>query len=123
MTKKPYDDNTPTDYPKDSDTPTRSKKDERSLVDHDYDDDNDDHPWRGGQTRYPPSWTLYEKMKKEEAQYQKGQPFHNCGKCSFYQSGHCQIVLGHISPEMGCRYFQQKYEAQVFFTGIRLKRK
>ena len=111
--------------PAKNDTPKKAKRDERTLMPHHDDDEDDYYPeknWRGGDSKYPPSWTLYEKMSKEEAQYKKGVPFQSCGKCSFYQSGHCKIIRGYISAEMRCRYYQEKYGAVVFST-IRVSRK
>ena len=126
------DDSTPTDEDEDDQpdkkaTPKKSKKDKRTLMP-DYDNDGDEwdesENWRGGKYKYPPSSTLYEKMSKENAQYQVGVPFENCGKCTYYQSNHCKIVRGYIAQSMRCMYFQEKYEPQVItLTQISRKRR
>lgn len=106
-----------TQQPERKATTVKNKKDERTLMPH-KDDDGDEYDpkeaWRGGDSQYPPSWTLYEKMSKENAGYQKGAPFHNCGKCTYYQAGHCKIVRGYIAQSMGCKYFSEKYTPVTF---------
>ena len=103
-------------YPN-NETPTKGKRDKRELRpvrDYDSDDPPAEEMWRGGNFKYPPSWTMFEKMSKEEARYQNGAPFHNCGKCGFYSGNQCKVVRGFISPSMGCVYFQEKYGAMTF---------
>ena len=112
--------------PEKNETTVKGPKDKRELRpinDHDGDEYEPEDEWRGPKTPYPPSWTLYSKMSKEEAGYQQGIPFSSCGKCNFYQSGACKVVRGHISPAMRCYYFQEKYQAMVFTPmRIRIKR-
>ena len=105
-------------------TPTKGKKDNRTLVPQ-SDDDGDEYDaengYRGGNHNYPPSSTLYEKMSKENAEYQKGVPFENCGKCTYYISGHCKVVRGYIEQNMVCKYFSEKYNSSSF--GIMISRR
>jgi hypothetical protein len=93
-------------------TPVKNKKDDRSTMpkkDDDGDEYKPEESFRGGSRNYPPSSTLYEKMSKENALYQQGAPFENCGKCNYYQPGHCKIVRGYIVQSMVCKYFSEKY--------------
>ena len=111
--------------PESSITPTKGKKDNRTPVPKNDDDGDEYQPeenWRGGTSNYPPSYTLYEKMSKESAGYRQGMPFHNCGKCNYYQAGHCKIVRGYIAQSMGCKYYSEKY-APMSFAVVVSKRK
>lgn len=105
-------------------TTTKGKKDNRSNVPKNDDDGDEYDPtesFRGGKYSYPPSYTMYEKISKETAEYKQGMPFHNCGKCNYYQAGHCKIVRGYIAQSMGCKYFSEKYTPMI--VGIAIKRK
>jgi hypothetical protein len=95
-------------------TPTKGKRDNRSNVpkkDDDGDEYDAENSYRGYGKSFPPSSTLYEKMSKENAAYQQGAPFENCGKCNYYSAGHCKIVRGYIVPSMVCKYFSEKYSS------------
>ena len=122
----PDDDTTPTHtdkkaQPKDSDTPTNAKSDTRTLQPTKEQKEVNDVSYEN-QSFYPPSWTRSEKMNKETAEYKKGTPFHRCGSCTYYQSSHCKIVKGHISPEMSCEYYQEKYDPQRFSMPLPTRR-
>ena len=97
-------------------TPVKGKVDKRSTVPRKDDDGDEYYPddsYRGYGRNFPPSSTLYEKMSKENAEYQKGVPFENCGKCNYYQAGHCKIVRGYIAQSMVCKYFSEKYSSMI----------
>ena len=120
MTKQgtPDDDSTPTKsdqtaQPKDKATTVNTKKDTRSLMPSKEDEAEDEVSY---ETRhyFPPSWTNFEKMSKEDAHYGQGKPFHNCGTCTYYQSSHCKVVRGYIEQSMGCKYFSKKYDSTKF---------
>ena len=111
-------------HPEKDATTVGNKKDDRSTMpkkDDDGDEYSPEDSWRSP-GNYPPSSTLYEKMSKENAQYMKGVPFENCGKCNYYQAGHCKIVRGYIEQSMVCKYFSEKYTA-TSFTMMISKRK
>lgn len=108
-------------------TPTNTKKDNRQLTPHGggVNDDEEDPEKNGGPWRseynFPPSSTLYEKMSKEDAGYRKGVPFENCGKCNYYQSGHCKVVRGYIEQSMVCKYFSEKYMSSMTISVMKRK--
>jgi hypothetical protein len=124
-TGTPEDDSTPTHsdqkaQPKDKDTPVNNKSDGRTLQPTQEQKEANSKAYET-QDYYPPGWTRSEKMSKETAEYKKGTPFHTCGGCTYYQSSHCKIVRGYISPEMSCLYHQEKYDPDRF-KSIMIKR-
>lgn len=124
-----YDESTPKksvtpNQPKDSATPTNTKSDDRTPVakrtsgekESEGDNDNDSDNYRGYKRKFAPSYTLYEKMSKENAEYRQGMPFEHCGKCNYYSGGNCKIVRGTIAASMVCSYFSEKYNATFSFS-------
>jgi hypothetical protein len=111
------DDSTPThldkkDQPPMSDTPAKNKPDNRTLKPTEQTHEANIEAEETYQ--FPPSRISKEKVSKENAEYMQGKPFHRCGICTYYQSNHCKVVRGYISPEMGCKYFQEKYDPKRF---------
>ena len=102
---------------------TKNNPDKRTTMVHKDDDGDEYTPDQAYRNYgdYPPSYTLHEKMTKENALYQQGMPFENCGKCNFYIAGHCKIVRGYIAQGMVCKYFQEKYSPTAFAISIRKK--
>jgi len=109
--------------PKDQTTKSapRGKHDDRELRPQLDEDDKPENTFRGGESHYPPSWTMFEKMSKEDAEYRQGMPFHNCGKCQYYQGNICKVVRGYIVQSMGCKYFQEKYSPVSFGVPLRVR--
>ncbi len=49
------------------------------------------------------------KETKAEAGYSHGKPNAHCGICKHFEPPHaCEIVSGHIEPDMWCKYFSRK---------------
>jgi hypothetical protein len=108
--------------PAPSDTPTHAKKDTRTLMPTKEKEESDEYEYET-KTNYPPRGSDAELISKETAEYKIGKPFHRCGICRMYSDNHCSIVRGYIVPEMGCKYYQKKWDGSVGITMMIGKRK